>query len=269
VTFGGFAAGLASAGPVPLGAADVSLSYTSSTGVVTRSSQVDYSGFSPADAMPLGGDANLGYFGSVNSFGRRTSVPGAIGAEESLLTHAFFKPGDFSGDFFTDITSDSDVTLTVENIQFASPVYFQNDTGLMHKFWSAGQLDAVDLASGFLHSQAHNQDTVTDPFRDFDDFFPAVFSNTPVNYALGTLGSFAVTGNGTNTLGFSLTAPYQIFRHFEEDLGNPLTIPAGLPAPHGFLEPFHFHYEIVVSEVPEPATALLIGLGALAMIRRR
>src|SRR5690606_34714357 len=134
-----------------------------------------------------------------------------IAANETVLTHAFFK-ADHADDFFADITPDSLVTLEVENIQFAEPTYVVTDTAMMHRFWDVDQLDLVDLANGTLHHHAHNHDTVTDPYRDLEQLMPLVFSPVPpLNYRLGTLTQFTVTGNGTTNLGFSLTAPYSIF----------------------------------------------------------
>lgn len=258
--------------PIPIGIADVTLSYeTNSSGLRVLQDQFDYSGTGPGDVAPLDGDPNIGYFNSVNLFGRRPLVPGGIGPDESLLAHAFFKTPNHANDFFNDIAPNQSLTFSVQNMQFANPVFLQTDTVMMHKLWDVDQLDAVDIAnSPFLHLQAHNHNTQTDPFRNFADFFPGVFSDFPPNYELGTLPALQVTGNGTTNLGFSVTFPYEIFRHQEEDPQNPLTIPGGLPAPYGFLEPFHFHLELVVSEVPEPATlALLLAAGPLLLRRRR
>jgi len=258
-------------GPLPVGSADVSFSYQSSDGRTrTLQSSVDYSGVGPGDVIPLGGDANIGYFNSVNAFGRRTVVPGGLRPNESLLSHAFFKPAGHSTDFFANMAGGADVTLSVQNIHFDQPVFVQQDTVLLHKLWDSDQVDQVDAANGFLHTHVHNHNTQENPFRDFDAFFPPnVFEDNPANYSLGDLPAMQVSGDGTNTLGFVVTLPYSIFRHFEEDPANPLTVPSGLPAPGGFLEPFHFHYEFAVSSVPEPGALLLIGLGALTALRRR
>ena len=108
----------------------------------------------------------------------------------------------------------------------------------------------------------HNQNTGNDPFRDFEDFFPLIFTDFPINYELGSLSgdsAIEIFGDGTDTLGFAITFPYDRLRHFE-DVDQ--EVPPGLPAPFGYLEPFHFHLEFVVSTVPEPATALIL-LGGL------
>ncbi len=271
-----FAAVAEAAPPLPVGVADVTFSYpTTGGGMQTLQGQFDYSGQGPGDADPLGGDPNITYFNSVNSFGRRTQVPGAIGPDESLLTHAFFKPAPFTTNFFQDIAPGADVTLTVQNIQFAEPVFVQTDTVLLHRLWDADQLDAVDLANQpFFHHHAHNHPT-SDPFRDFDLFFPPnaqVFHDHPPDYEIGALSganALQVFGDGTGTIGFSITVPYDSFQHIEEDPDNPLDIPAGLPAPYGFLEPFHFHVEFVVSQVPEPAAIGPLVFCAVWLTSRR
>lgn len=117
---------------------------------------------------------------------------------------------------------------------------------MVHKMWDADQVDWLY----YFYINVHNHDTGTDPFRDFDDFFPLVFMNLPSsNYDLGVLTGprgIEVFGDGTDTLGFRITIPYQNLRHFE-DVDQ--QVPVGLPAPFGFLEPFHFHVEFVVAAV--------------------
>lgn len=252
------------AGPIPLGEADVTFSYMSDTGMRVLNSSVDYSGVDSGDVIPLGGSSEIGYFNSLNLFGRRPLIDGAIRDNESLLTHAFFKPNtDHSVDFFDGIVADTSVTLEVRNIQFAEPVWIQHDTVMMHKLWD---VDQVDLLPNF-YINVHNQDTETDPFRDSDDFFPLVFNNFPrPNYDLAALSDFEVFDDGTHTIGFRITVPYSRLRNFE-DVGQ--SVPPGLPAPHGFLEPFHFHVEFAVSNVPEPATAMLLLTGLSFIFRRR
>jgi hypothetical protein len=63
-----------------------------------------------------------------------------------------------------------------------------------------------------------------------------------------------------------LSVPYERLRHFE-DVGQ--EVPEDLPAPFGFLEPFHFHVEFVVSSVPEPGAAVLLLGGSFYALRRR
>lgn len=253
-------------GPVPIGEADVTFSYPTATGMRVLTSSVDYSGTGMDDIIPLGGDPNIGYFNSANSFGRRMLVDGAVGENETLLAHSFFKT-DNSTEFFADIIEGAWLTIEVQNIQFAEPMRVLEDTVMMHKLWDA---DQVDKLRPFYFS-VHNQDTGTDPFRDFDSFFHLVFSEFPSpNYELGVLSgasAIEVFGEGTNTLGFRMSVPYERLRHYE-DVGQ--EVPPGLPAPFGFLEPFHFHLaEFVVAPIPEPATALMLLVGLPLVLRRR
>lgn len=251
--------------PIPIGQADVTFTYMTDTGPRVLSSSVDYSGTGPGDAVPLGGDPSIGYFNSVNSFGRRMLVDGGLREDESLLTHSFFKPPDHSGDFFADIVPGGLLTLEVQNIQFAEPTSLQLDTVMQHKFWDADQVDQLDD----FYFNMHNHDTGTDPFRDFDEFFPFIFSDFPLpTYQLGVLSgdnAIEVFGDGTQTLGFRITLPYDRLKNFEE---TGQEVPPGLPAPFGFLEPFHFHVEFAVRTVPEPGSAMIL-LAALSMVMRR
>lgn len=251
-------------GPVPMGESNVRLSYQTSDGEEVRQSNVDYSGRGPGDVIPLGGDPRFGYFNSVNAFGRRGLIDGAVHEGESLLAHALFKGMPRSEDFFADMVEGSDIVLEVTNIQFDEIVYFEEDTFMMHMLWDADQVDLLDEPYVNLHD--HN--TEAENFREFEDFFPLVFTDRPVpNYALGAMaGRVEYFGEGTDTLGFRVTVPYSMLMNFEE-MGQ--EVPDGLPAPFGFLEPFHFHYEFVVSRVPEPATAMLLLAGLPIVIRRR
>lgn len=253
-------------GPIPIGEADVSLSYMTDSGLRVLSSSVDYSGKSSNDAIPLGGDARVGYFNSVNSFGRRPLIDGAIRDDESLLTHSIFKPPAHDTNLFPDIVAGSSITLEVQNIHLTEPGFVQRDTVLMHKIWDADQVD--QLPNFYINLNDH--DTGTDPFRDFADFFPLVFTDFPVpNYDLAALSGpseLEVFGDGTDTLGFRITVPYDRFRNFEDVTQQ---VPPGLPAPFGFLEPFHFHVEFAVSSVPEPGAALMLLAGCPYVLRRK
>jgi hypothetical protein len=250
--------------PVPVGEADVSFTYMTAGGPRVLQSSFDYSGRGPQDVRPLGGDPNIGYFNSVNVFGRRPLIEGAVREGESLLAHAFFKPMPRNEDFFADIIEGSELTLEIRNIQFDEVVYFEEDTFMMHRLWDADQVDQLDEP----YVNLHDHDTGTDPFRDFEAFFPLVFTDQPVpNYALGSLaGRIEYFGEGTQTLGFRVTVPYSMLDNFEN---NGQEVPPGLPAPFGFLEPFHFHYELVVSNVPEPGAVLLLLSGLPLVLRRR
>ncbi len=251
--------------PIPIGEADVTFSYMTTSGLRILEGQYDYSGEGPADVVPLDGDPNLGYFNSVNTFGRRILVDGAVYEDESLLTHSFFKAPGHADDFFADIVEGAWLTLEVQNIHFAEPVLLQEDTVMLHKNWDADQVDQLPD----FYINVHNHDTGTGPFRDFEDFFPLVFMDFPINFELGALSgdsAIEIFGQGTDTLGFRITFPYDRFRHFE-DVDQ--EVPPGLPAPFGYLEPFHFHLEFVVAPIPEPATALILLGGLLHGLRRR
>jgi hypothetical protein len=252
--------------PVPIGKADVTFSYMTDAGPRELHSQVDYSGRGRGDVIPLGGDPNIGYFNSVNNFGRRPLVEGGMRDQESLLAQAFFKPEGNTTEFFAGIVKGGDLTLEVRNIEFDKPVYFMMNTFLFHRLWDVDQVDLLDMP----YHHVHNQDTATDPFRDLEKFIPLIFHEQPMpDYRLGTLtGPYRPTifGEGTSTLGFRVTVPYDFMMSFEE-MGQ--EVPPGLPAPFGFLEPFHFHYEFAVSYVPEPATGALLAAGALLALRRR
>ena len=117
--------------PIPIGEADVTFSYMTNSGLRVLEGQHDYSGTGPSDVVPLDGDPNLGYFNSVNTFGRRTLVNGAVSEDESLLTHSFFKAFGHADDFFADIVEGAWLTLEVQNIHFAEPVWLQEDTVML------------------------------------------------------------------------------------------------------------------------------------------
>lgn len=82
---------------------------------------------------------------------------------------------------------------------------------------------------------------------------------------LGDIAPYiTLLGDGTDTIGFLAEIPYSLFAHPHEGHagghhGDPYE---GLPAPHGFLEPYHFHFETLLSAVPEPMTLTLLALGA-------
>jgi len=254
-------------GPLPINNANISVSWETGAGTETVAGVADYSGTSPADASELEPGSNIRYVGGANVLAKRV-IAGAFGPDESVLYHGFFKPFPFTTDWFDGIAPDGNVTFEVQNIQFAEPVVLQTDTFLWHKRWDADQAD--QLSPGYIH--VDNLDTGPAPFRDLAEFqntVPPIFASNPDNFTVGTLSganALEVFGQGTNTVGWRITVPYALFEHLE-NAGQ--TTPGDLPAPHGFLEPFHFHFEMAVARVPEPATGLMLLAGGLITIRRR
>ncbi|MFQ5463344.1 MAG: hypothetical protein ACE5E5_12060 [Phycisphaerae bacterium] len=265
------AAGAAHAGPVPIGSSTTTFSYTTANGLQTFVGSRDYTSSSPSDATPLATAPNVGTFNSVNTFGRRTFVAATgpqfdqvLTADESLITHAFFKfPGQFNADYFPGIVPGSNITVQVDGINFDAPVTVDHDTIMLHSLFADAQVQG--LPSPYFN--LHNHEITSLNFRNFDDFVSTgVFSTFPVpNYVLGSNDlSVVFSGEGTNQLSVALTFPYSLLEHTEE-FGQ--TVPDGLPAPQGFLEPFHFHLEYVVT--PEPASLALLLPAALMVCRRR
>jgi len=132
----------------------------------------------------------------------------------------------------------------------------------MHKMWPADQVDMLE--SPYVNVQNHETDVVA--FRDYEAFFPRLFTDEPIpNYRLDTL-DVSYFGDGTDTIGFEVTIPYHYLENFEN---VDQEVPEGLAAPFGFLEPVHFHYEFVVRAVPGPGAAWLMLLGGPMLRRRR
>lgn len=254
--------------PQPVGVSRTTVSYTTAAGPASFFGDRDYSGIGPTSATVLAGAPNIRTFNSVNAFGRRTLVdntyPEVIGADESLLTHAFFKV-DNSGDYFPGILHGTDVTVTVEGIQFDHRVTVDASTFMLHTLFLDPQVQQLGLGA---YNHLHNHRTATDPFRNTHEFeqfgiFGHAGHGFPPDTIFGVVNP-VVTGNGTDTLNISLTVPYEFFKNLEQ-VDQP--VPPGLPGPHGFLEPFHFHLEYVVT--PEPSTIMLLLGGVWLAARRR
>jgi len=262
---------ITSAGPLPTGPADISVSYMTKAGMVEYEDAFGYTGGPPTN---LGGNVKMfnSAGNSATSFGRRTSLlvnpaySAALGSNETLMAHAFFK-NDNNGDYFPGIMHDSDITVHIQNVHFAEPVNVVESTILFHTLWLAEQSDQLD---NFYH-HTHNIHALNDPFRNSDLFLASgLFSTDPANFVIGQdMVQYTITGDGTDTLSFEFTLPYMLMMNLEEEHHANHTVPDGLPAPHGFLEPFHFHFEYVV--VPEPMTISLFlpAAAAIMAFRRR
>ena len=259
-------------GPAPMGLSTVSVSYPTGNGLETYSGQRDYTGTGPFSATNLGTAPNIAAFNSAGDFGRRVSVSqnpayaNVIHADETPMTHAFFKKiGNEAADFFPGIVEGGAITLNVQNIQFDRPVYVDEDTLLLHVLWN----DQNKLQEHPYH-HIHNIHTASETFRDLDDFLAAgeMAEHPMPNFTLGEDDiDWVISGAGTNTLSIMATFPYDRLRNLEAGHQHG-ELPPGLPAPHGFLEPFHFHIEYTVT--PEPGTlALLVLSGCLCAFRRR
>lgn len=272
----------AMAGPQPIGNATITVSYpTMSGGTYVASELRNFNGTNPSDATIFGTASNMSMFSSVDVFGRRAHVaqifPEVIAPSESLLTFSWYKINKGS-DYFPDIAHDATVTIKVEGMQFSEPVRFHEDTFLFHKLWDTNQFETAIMRGLFaVDMHGHYFHTLTDPFRDTNKFqqVPGEFSpdgQMPHQNFGDIAPMITLLGDGTDTLSFIAEIPYLFFAHPHEghgsghQHGDPYE---GLPAPHGFLEPYHFHFETLVSAVPEPATLAMLGFGALAIVRRK
>jgi hypothetical protein len=255
------------AGPLPTGSSTVSVSYDSGGNPVLLTGVRNYNGTSPSDATSLNPAYNVKEFNSANGFGRRIAVaisyPEVIRPEETVIAHNFFK-SDISQPFFPGIAADGMITFEVDAIQFNEPVYVEEDTVIFHTLWDLNQ-----IREGLHHhpyTHAHNIHTLTSELRDMDKFEATNEINDHHDHMLGDMaGHIIITGEGTDTLHFMAEVPYEMFKHLAEEGQE---VMEGFPAPHGFLEPFHFHFEYVVTTVPEPAT-LLLALPAAALLSAR
>ncbi|MEK6677329.1 MAG: PEP-CTERM sorting domain-containing protein [Planctomycetota bacterium] len=254
------------ASPIPIGTSMTTVTYTTDQEVVSFTGSRDFNGQVPTNATVLGAAPNIKTFNSANGFGRRTALANnvnfahVIGPNETLIAHPFFK-SDNGADYFPGIREDSDITVNVGPIRFSEPVSVVSSTFLMHTLWVDDQADMLP----HRYHHLHNQHTQTNPFRDLSDFVHGdVFADFPKpDFVLGDITP-TFNGNGTDLLTMSVTFPYDMLRSIEET--GHIAPPPGLPAPHGFLEPFHFHFEYVV--VPEPATLLLLSFGGWVLWKR-
>lgn len=269
------------AGPMPIGEATVTVSYqTMSGGTYTAIESRNFNGTNPSDATAFGDASNMSMFSSVNVFGRRAHVaqifPEVIAPSESLLTFSWYKLNT-GADYFPDIAHDATVTVKVEGIKFSEPVTFHRDTYLFHNLWDSQQFETAILRGLFeTDMHGHYFHTLTDPFRDTDKFqqVPGEFSppGEMEHQSFGDLAPYiSLQGDGTDTISFVAEIPYMMFAHPHEGHGDHMGGDPyeGLPAPHGFLEPYHFHFETLVSAVPEPATLTLLAIGSCALAGRR
>jgi hypothetical protein len=255
--------------PQPVGSSTMSISYMTNAGPVEFSDLRSHNGSGIGDVSNLGGAPNVGAFSAHNALGRRPAS--AQAANETLMRHGYYKYDsngfNIAGDFFPDLVPGSDIILAINNITFDRPVQVQTDTALLHVLWDIDQVDALglndqDLPRSYVHGNNHH--TVSN-FRDVPNFLNEnVFRDIPVpNYNIGDIAP-VFTQLQPNVISVSLTFPYEILRHSEDD---GLGVPSGLPGPGGFLEPFHLHLEYLV--VPEPSAGLILAFGAIALIKRR
>lgn len=276
-----FVAGLigsaAIAQPVPSGTTNTSVTWQTDAGTGSASGTPAYAGLPPATIDPTSNFTGFNSQGNtLGVFGRRGAGvllnngahpewANVIRDGENMVSHAFFK-ADQSQSWFPNIADDGMITVSVQNIEFDQPAFIDESTLMLHMRWIS---ISEQLDSPYLATDDHY--LATDPFRDFDIFQQAgLLTNFPTPNYLNesSLVNWSITGNGTTSLGIEVSFPYSALRNFEEDPLNPQTVPEGLPAPQGFLEPNHFHIEYTVA--PEPGTLLLLaGGGFLAMRRKR
>jgi hypothetical protein len=238
--------------PLPTGQSTVTVSYETVSGVETYSGARDFSGVGPVDATILGAAPNVKAFNAVNTFGRRTQLDTnpnfaeVLGDEESLVTHAFFKI-DNQRDYFPELTEDGRIRLAVGGIRFQQRMRIHLDTLMLHFRWN-DQNKMLD--DPYIHIDDHH--TYSASFRDMASFVASgFFAERPVpSFILADPElDWAVGGDGTDTLYIAVSFPYHTLMNFEE---TGQEVPEGLPAPQGFLEPFHFHIEYVVTVDTRP-----------------
>jgi hypothetical protein len=265
--------------PQPVGTSMTTVRYDTATTPQSYGRSFGYlgPGAGLGDIVNIGGAPNLGGFIAFNTLGRRTAVlgeaPTAQAANETLMRHGFYKAGvndqlNKGDEFFTGIDTEGNITLEVTGITFDRPVKVREDTFLLHMLWDGGQVDGWgldgDLNARLFHTNNHH---LVSGFRDFSDFFLGsnpVFKTNPDNYIAGTIAP-VVTQTAPNIIDVSLTFPYRLLTHLEDDgMGPPANPP--LPAPGGFLEPFHFHLEYLV--VPEPGAGALLAATTVLISRR-
>jgi len=256
------------AGPIPLGESTVTVSYPTDSGNPSFSTDRDFRGTYFPDALPLGDAPNIKMFQAVNAYGRRVNVasqfPEVIGDNESVVAHSFVKI-DNNGDYFPGIPANGTVSVRIDNIRFSEPVRLDESTFLLHTFWDLNQSDQLH----HYYDHPHNLHTLTDPFRNEEEFHMAheIVTDPAPHHVFGDLAPLTtITGQGTDTLSILVEIPYEMFKHLHEE-GQ--MVPDGLPAPHGFLEPYHFHLEYVVAAVPEPGTIILLATAVVAARFRR
>lgn len=262
----------ASARPVPIGTSSISVSYTTDAGLQTFSGSRNYLGVGPVSATNLGAAPNITAFNSSNEFGRRVTIShnpqfaNVFHSDETIITNAFFKKlGQEGSDFFPGITEDSNITVNITGEQFDRPVNVDTNTLLLHVLWN----DQADQLNPPYH-HLHNVHTYSANFRELDEFHQAgeLAEHPAANFALADKHiDWNITGEGTDTLSVSATFPYHLLRSLEEAGHGGHAVPEGLPAPHGFLEPFHFHIEYAVT--PEPGALVMLAFGAWAVYRKR
>ncbi|NOS99206.1 MAG: hypothetical protein HOP29_01100 [Phycisphaerales bacterium] len=261
--------------PIPIGTAHTTVQYEDHSGTVTIAGDRNFNGAANLPQYLMGG--NVRSFSANNTFGRRYDLDNSqpmfshvIGPDETLVAHSFFK-NDIDGDYFPGIAlqHDSHVTVSVTGMVFDQPVTVLESTFLFHTRWDEDQTVDAGLEHPYSGHGAHNFHTETDPFRNFDDFISGgVFSDFEHhNFALNDVQP-VFSGNGTpgSPLSMTMSLPYDMLINLGEHHDMPQAVLPGFPAPGGFLEPYHFHFEYVVT--PEPTTLAMVG-AALLILRRR
>lgn len=257
------------ANPQPIGSSTMSITYQTVNGAVEFAGLRSHDGTGLGDITNLNGAPNVGAFSANNTLGRRPTS--AQGSNETLMRHGFYKYDtdglNINDDFFPGVLTDSNVVIEIRDIEFDRPVQVQTDTVLLHALWNLDQVDQLGLNAQNLpraYSSPHNHHTVAG-IRDLQAFKDeGIFLDNPVaNYNVGAIVP-AFSQSAPNMLDVTLSFPYELLRHLQDD---GLGVPAGLPGPGGFLEPFHFHLEYLV--VPEPTTAVLLSVLSIPFFKRQ